>query len=158
MCARWIRVWKIFKLNLKCRADCECGQSKGLQFPLPLPLHLRLQFILQLVFNRARAEFMEFIRGVIFYRAPYITYSNFTCSSSYMACLCVCTIAHTPRGPAMHSDKKTDKTDMLAGKYQFQYQFRLPIQLQFQFLFRLWPPPTRGCSLAAKKVRKLHLP
>lgn len=81
-----------------------------------------------------------------------------------MACLCVCTIAHTPRGPAMHSDNKTDKTDMLAGKYQFQYQLQLRIQLQlqfqFRFLFRLWPspPPLSLIFVAAKKVRELLLP
>lgn len=64
----------------------------------------------------------------------------------------------------MHSDNKTDKTDMLAGKYQFQYQLQLRIQLQlqfqFRFLFRLWPspPPLSLIFVAAKKVRELLLP
>lgn len=103
------------------------------RFPLPLPLPL--QIIPQLILNRAGAEFAESFRGVIFYRESSITYIKLymlLCSLLALACLCVCTIAHTPRGPAMHSDNKTDKTDMLAGKYQFQYQLQLRIQLQLQ--------------------------
>lgn len=122
-----------------------------------------LQFIPQLILNRAGAEFVESIRGVLFYRESFITYIKlYMLLCLYMACLCVCTIAHTPRGPAMHSDNKTDKTDMLAGKYQFRYQLqlRIQLQLQFRFLFRLWPspPPLSLIFVAAKKVRELPLP
>lgn len=139
-----------------------CGLLSSLSFSRSLFL---LQFIPQLILNRAGAEFVESIRGVIFYRGSSITYIKlYMLLCLYMACLCVCTIAHTPRGAAMHSDNKTDKTDMLAGKYQFQYQLQLRIQLQlqfqFRFLFRLWPSPSPLSLIfvAAKKVRELLLP
>lgn len=129
------------------------------RFPLPLPQPL--QIIPQLILNRAGAEFVESIRGVIFYRGSFITYIKlYMLLCLYMACLCVCTIAHTPRGPAMHSDNKTDKTDMLAGKYQFQYQLRIQLQLQFQFrfLFRLLLLPSASFSWLPKKCGSCFCP